>query len=71
MDGQERSTTLHSSFISLCLVFRDAHSDQCADETTDSPTNAETGQSRHNRPRRDEGAHSRDGQSSDTGGKMA
>ncbi len=42
MNGKERSAVLNTPFVALCLVFRNAHSDQRADQAAHGTTDAES-----------------------------
>src|SRR5580658_2264761 len=66
MNGEQDAAVFHAAFVALGFVLWDTEANQGTGEAANRAAYAESGQRGHNRPRRDEGPQSRDGQRSDS-----
>src|ERR1039457_6720272 len=62
MDGNQNAALPHTAVIALRFIFRDAHTNQCSDQSPDSASHTHTGQRCREWPRRDKWAESRNSQ---------
>src|ERR1017187_9735464 len=66
MYRQQNTAPFDSAFVPLGLILRDAHTDECADQSADRAANSQAGQGSHNRAGRNERTEARNRQCADT-----
>ena len=66
MDGKQGTAILHGSLKALCLIFGYTHPDKSTNNSTHSSTNPKARERAHDRPRRNQWAHTGNRKGTDT-----